>query len=116
MTSRSVIIAKIEAERDRQFNLPGSENDIRNTPNDFVAIANRYLSQEVKRFGNLPYREDFELSLIKAAAVILAALESAPAMQALGHFEGAERTEADDKFVSTFLKLKNTIDPNIDLG
>lgn len=115
MSSRYAIIAKIEAERDRQFNLPGSENDVRNTPNDFVAIACRYLSQEVKRFGNLPYREDFEESLVKAAAVILAALESAPTMQSLGHFEGGPSSEAGEKFATTFLKLKGSIPPDIEL-
>jgi hypothetical protein len=86
MNSRSDILLRIEQERDRQFNLPGSERDVRNTPNDFIATACRYLSEEARRFDNLPLREDYEQSLIKAAAVILAALESTTAMQALGHF------------------------------
>ena len=82
---RSDILARIEAERVRQFNLPGSEYDTRNTPNDWVAIATHYLGEEVRRGSSLPERENFEDSLIKAAAVILAALEHVELMNEKGH-------------------------------
>jgi hypothetical protein len=104
MGSRSDILGKIEEERERQFNLPGSEGDVRNTPNEWVAIASHYLSENVRRGNNAPSRSEFEDSLVKAAAVILAALESVPAMSALGHFEGGATS---DSFVDALLKLRN---------
>lgn len=93
MASRSDILARIEAERERQFNLPGSERDVRNTPNEWVAIAGHYLFEEIRRGNNPPDREGYEDSLVKAAAVILAALESVPAMQTLGHFESGSSSD-----------------------
>jgi hypothetical protein len=77
-------VAAIIAERTRQFNLPGSELDVRNTPNDWAAIAAHYLSETVRRGGNIPDSDDFVDSLVKAAAVILAALEHTPRMVAAG--------------------------------
>ena len=102
MQSRSDIMAAIAAERERQFNLPGSERDVRNTPNDFIAIATRYLGEEARRFDNLPSRAEWEKSLIKAAAVIVAALESAPAMQEMGHFADSA---PDRSFALTLMKV-----------
>jgi hypothetical protein len=76
MTSRrDEIVERIREERVRQFNLPGSEFDARNTPNDWAAIASHYLNENVRRGGNFPDKAAFEASLIKAAAVIIAALE-----------------------------------------
>lgn len=49
MSRRADLLARMEAERARQFNLPGSEYDVRNTPNDWVAIATHYLNEEVRR-------------------------------------------------------------------
>lgn len=82
MTRRADLITRIQEERDRQFNLPGSEWDARNSPNDWVAIAAHYLVAEVRRAGTIPEHAAFEESLIKAAAVILAALEHAETMRA----------------------------------
>lgn len=71
----------IKDERERQNQLPGSEYDINNTVNDWISIAGYYISESTQRRGNEEYsrsqvsKEDFENSLIKAAAVILAALE-----------------------------------------
>ncbi len=104
MSSRSDILARIEAERERQFNLPGSENDVRNTPNEWAAIAGHYLFEEIRRGANSPSLSDYEDSLVKAAAVILAALESVPAMQALGHFEGGSSA---DSFVEALIRMKH---------
>jgi hypothetical protein len=81
---RDEIIRLILEERNRQFMLPGSEWDQRNTPNDWVAIATHYLSEEVRRGGSRPFKDDYEASLLKAAAVIIAALEKTDMMYHLG--------------------------------
>jgi hypothetical protein len=85
MSGRAELLNRIDAERLRQFNLPGSEYDSRNTPNDWVAIAMHYLCTDVRRGGSIPDRAEFEDSLIKASAVILAALEHAESMDRAGH-------------------------------
>lgn len=79
--ARQVILDRILTERHRQFDLPMAEWDGRNTPNDWIAIASHYLGEEVRRGARRPTREDFEAALVKAAAVIVAALENAEAMQ-----------------------------------
>lgn len=84
MLSRAVIIEQIAAERNRQFNLPGIEFDMRNTPSEWISIAAHYLFEEVRRGPIVPSREGFDDSLIKAAAVIVAALEHADTMTKLG--------------------------------
>lgn len=68
-------IRRIQEERDRQHNLPGSEFDVTNGPNDWVAIICKYVSDGSRLRGVVPSREDFEDSMIKAAAIILAALD-----------------------------------------
>ena len=72
---RDKIIERILSERDRQFNLPGSEWDMRNSPNDWIAIAASYLTAATTRKHTKPTVENYEDDLVKAAAVILAALE-----------------------------------------
>lgn len=74
------IIEKIRLERQRQFDLPGSEWDSQNSPGDWIALVSHYVSKEVRTKGVPPIREDFEDTLIKAAAVIIAALEHTPDM------------------------------------
>ncbi len=74
------MIEKIRQERQRQFDLPGSEWDAQNTPGDWIALINHYVSKEVRAKGIAPVGTEFEDSLIKAAAVILAALEHIPDM------------------------------------
>lgn len=73
-TSLERIVSKVTAERDRQSSLPGSEWDAKNTPGDWASIVTHYASAEVRRNGIVPNSEDYELSLVKAAAVIFAAL------------------------------------------
>lgn len=73
--NRQEIIDKILQERERQHDLPGSEFDPRNGPNDWIAIAGHYLFEDARRNGMTPESEEYKDSLIKAAAVILAALE-----------------------------------------
>lgn len=87
---RAEILSRIEAERARQIDLAGSEMDVRNTPNEWAAIAAHYLTEEVRRGAYVPDRIAFEDQFIKAAAVILAALEYAPVMQSMGHLRGEE--------------------------
>ena len=95
---RREILDRIEEERARQINMPGSELDITNTPNEWAAIAAHYLMEDVRRGGYKPDRATFEDSLIKAAAVILAALECAPVMEALGHLESGQPSTFSETF------------------
>jgi aminoglycoside phosphotransferase (APT) family kinase protein len=77
-------LERIRAERQRQADLPGSEWDAKNTPGDWVAIISHYVSSEVRRNGINPEASEFEDNFVKAAAVILAALENLPAMKQRG--------------------------------
>lgn len=77
-------IDRILAERDRQFNLPGAEWDGKNTPNDWMAIASSYCLSSTARKHSTPDGEEFADDLVKAAAVILAALENVPGMKTKG--------------------------------
>ena len=74
-TTRERILEEISAERDRQFNLPGSEFDQLHSMNDWIAIAGQYLTRCADRKHTQSSKEDQAESLIKAAAVIIAALE-----------------------------------------
>lgn len=76
----SSIVERILQERDRQRSLPGSEFDSENSVNDWVSIAAMYLTEPANRkwvghWGGASNSSEFEDSLIKAAAVIVAALE-----------------------------------------
>ena len=84
--SRDVIIERILAERERHFNMPYREQDVLNTPNDWVAIIGRYVFEETRRGIVKPDRQNFEDNLVKAGAVLLAALEQCEMMQRDGHF------------------------------
>ena len=79
--NRTDILKSIEDERSRQSNLPGSEWDAKNTPGDWVAIVAHYVSSEVRRNGMVPDQDEFQDKMIKAAAVIIAALENIPKMK-----------------------------------
>jgi hypothetical protein len=85
--TRADIVQRVLNERVRHFDLPGRELDVGNTPNDWVAIVGRYLFEETRRGAVKPVQEDFEDSLVKAAAVILAALEHCSHMEKNGHFD-----------------------------
>lgn len=84
---RAVYVQRIVKERERQDDLPGAEYDVRNTPNDWVSIVLHYVAEEVRRGGVKPSEAMFEDNMIKAAAVILAALEHLDSMNEAGHFE-----------------------------
>ena len=81
------LLEKIRAERQRQADLPGSEWDAKNTPGDWVAIVSHYVSSEVRRNGMVPMTEEFEDNLVKAAAVIIAALENVDRMKGRGELQ-----------------------------
>lgn len=74
-TLREVAVAKIVGERERHVDLPGSETDMVKGPNDWVAIATRYLGEAALCNGSPPSREDFIDAMSKAGAVILGAME-----------------------------------------
>ena len=83
MSKRSEILEDILKERERQVELSGSEYDVNNSPNDWIAIASYYLSQNTRRATMLtpPLSDDFKNDFTKAAAVILAALEHLESMK-----------------------------------
>lgn len=80
MSRLESLINEIVDERTRQYNLPGSEWDMQNSPNDWIAIAGHYLHESSKRKGQNPNIKDWHDSMVKAAAVILAALEHEQSM------------------------------------
>jgi hypothetical protein len=83
MGKRSELLESIMKERERQVDLPGSEHDDNNTPNDWIAIATYYSSQNTRRATMLtpPSSDEYKDDLTKAAAVILAALEHLDSMK-----------------------------------
>ena len=84
--SRTAVMQRIMAERERQFDLPGREFDMHNSVNDWAAIAGRYVYEETRRGAVKPIRKNYEDSLVKAAAVLLAALEHCDVMEIRGDF------------------------------
>ncbi len=74
-TTRERILSEISGERDRQFNLPGSEFDQLHSMNDWIAIAAQYLTRSADRKHTKGNQSEQRESLIKAAAVIVAAIE-----------------------------------------
>ncbi len=94
ITDLDVFLSQIETERVRQKTLPGSEWDAKNTVNDWIAIAGHYLSEPAKRSSSQSFsrgfaitQKEFEDSLVKAAAVILAALEYSDTLKARGELK-----------------------------
>lgn len=87
----SIFLDRIKQERDRQQTLQGSEYDGNNSVNDWIAIAGHYLNEPAVRRssssfnrGRTDLQEEFEDCLIKAAAVILTALEHSEALKKSG--------------------------------
>jgi hypothetical protein len=73
--SREAVLAEISGERDRQYNLPGSEYDQLHNMNDWIAIAAQYLTRSADKKHTKGDPADQRESLVKAAAVIVAAIE-----------------------------------------
>jgi len=87
----SELLDRIKQERDRQKTLPGSEWDAKNSVNDWIAIAGHYLNEPAMRKSSASYlrgggieQDEYEECLIKAAAVILAALEHSDTLKSNG--------------------------------
>lgn len=72
---RRELVDRIAGERERQFTLPGSETDSLKTVNDWLMTAIFYISQARQRGVAQTSRVEYEDELVKAAAVLLAALE-----------------------------------------
>lgn len=71
----------VASERLRQFDLPGTENDINKGPNDWIVTVIACLGEAASRHGMPPSREEFEDALTKASAVIVAAFQHAELMK-----------------------------------
>jgi hypothetical protein len=84
---RSELLAKISSEREYNSDSPGSEWDSKNTPGDWIALIAHYVSAEPRRKGIVPDAVEFEDTLIKGAAVILAALEHVTLMKDRGELQ-----------------------------
>ena len=84
MSRRAEFVDRIVSERVKNFNLPGAEWDAKNSPNDWIAIAATYLTGSSSRKHTVPSADEFEDDLVKAAAVILAALEHVSSMRDRG--------------------------------
>ena len=69
------IFSAVAAERQRQFDLPGTESDVTKGPNDWIVTITSILCEAQSRTGLPPSREDFVRAMTKAAAVTVAALE-----------------------------------------
>jgi hypothetical protein len=81
---RRDIVERIIGERERNFSLPGSETDTLKGVNDWLMTAIFYLSQARQRGAEQTTQLDYEDELVKAAAIILAALEHADFMSSKG--------------------------------
>lgn len=73
--NRESILSAIREERERHSSLYGAEFDLKNGVNDWSAIASGYVLQEIRRKGVKPETASWRDSMIKAAAVLVAALE-----------------------------------------
>lgn len=73
--NQSEILSAIAAERQRQFDLPGTESDVQKGPNDWIMTIITLLLEGQTRHGINPTVEEFKDSMIKSAAVALAGIE-----------------------------------------
>lgn len=74
--TRDEIINLIIAERNNQAENPNSLSDYKKTKNDWAALAAYYLFEGASRSDKHVTFEEFRESLVKTAAVLLAALET----------------------------------------
>ena len=81
------IFQRILKERNKQSDQPGSEYDANNTPNDWGSIISHYVNRECRRYNIIPEQSDYEDSLIKAAAILVAALEHLDIMKNKGNLK-----------------------------
>lgn len=69
------ILATVRAERLRQFEIPGTEHDVEKSANDWIATIASNLTEAASRSGLNPTSEEFERSMVKTAAIAVAAIE-----------------------------------------
>lgn len=79
--TRDEIIELIIAERNRQLENPNSSSDYHKTKNDWAALAAYYLFEGASRSDKHVTFEEFRESLIKTAAVLIAALETSYSLE-----------------------------------
>jgi hypothetical protein len=75
MSLSEEILTAIAAERQRQFDLPGTESDVQKGPNDWITTIITLLIGAQTRHGIPPTAEEFRDAMIKASAVSVAAIE-----------------------------------------
>ena len=92
--TRSDIIDMIVKEREKQSENPNTLSDTQKTKNDWTSLAGYYLFESSSRTDKHVTFEEFRDSLIKSAAVILAALETSFSLD-------------DEKLVELLSKLEN---------
>jgi len=75
------LVAAVLAERQRQFDLPGTEHDVVKGPNDWITTISTYLIEAASRSGEAPTQQDFDKAIVKTMAVALAALQHSDLMR-----------------------------------
>ncbi|EOR9074305.1 hypothetical protein FOI42_RS04230 [Escherichia coli] len=79
--TREDIILKITEERQKQIDNPNTLSDTLKTKNDWASLCAYYLFEGATRPDKHVSFDEFRESLIKAGAVILAALETSFALE-----------------------------------
>lgn len=79
--TREDIILKLTEERQKQIDNPNTLSDTLKTKNDWAALCAYYLFEGASRPDKHVSFEEFRESLIKAGAVILAALETSYSLE-----------------------------------
>jgi hypothetical protein len=92
MQTRESIVDAILSERFRQdtlFHVQACEID--NTPNDYIAYITAYVGRAAQKVAkNQATEEGFRDNLIKAAAIIVAAIEKEDTVETAEEFETTE--------------------------
>lgn len=97
--TRTDIVDMIISERDKQAANPNTLSDTHKTKNDWTSLVGYYLFESASRTDKHVTFEEFRESLIKAGAVIIAALETSFALD-------------DDQLAELLHKLENREDDN----
>lgn len=94
--SREDIIKMIMDEREHQVSNPNSLDDYKKTKNDWLAAIGYYLFETSSRTDRHVSFEEFRESLIKASAIILAALENSFEHDIKSIIEKLEKNDTED--------------------
>lgn len=95
--STDEIILMLKEERQKQILSPNTVGDTNKTKNDWTALCAYYLFEGASRHDKHVSFDEFRNSLIKAGAVIIAALETSFALE-------------DEKLKELMSKLENNYD------